>query len=202
LVVGAGNSGAEIALEAAKQHQIWLSGKSTGTGNPMVFSRPLWWMAVHIMTKATRPGRQLAARMSRGGAPLLRIRLEDLAAAGIERVSRTAGAEGGMPRLEDGRVLDVNNVVWCSGFGQDFESIHLSVFDELDKPAHVRGVVSSQPGLYFIGLPFLYGVTSALVGGVGRDAEFVTRQVVKRRALHKSAAISSQQSEEASAALV
>ena len=202
LVVGAGNSGAEIALEAAKQHQTWLSGRSTGVGNPMVFSRPFWWLAMHILTNATPPGRKLVLKMSSEGAPLLRIRLEDLAAAGIERVARTTGAEDGKPRLEDGHVLDVSNVVWCSGFRQDFEWIHLPVFDERGKPLHQRGVVTLQRGLYFIGLPFLYGVTSALVGGVGRDAEFVTRQVLKWRAPREAPAIRSHQPEDASAAAV
>ena len=201
LVVGAGNSGAEIALEAAKHHQTWLSGRSTGVGNPKVFSRPFWWLATHIMTEATPPGRKLVRKMSGGGAPLLRIRLEDVAAAGIERVPRAAGAEDGMPRLEDGQVLDVSNVVWCSGFRQDFEWIHLPVFDQLGKPLHKRGVVTLQLGLYFIGLPFLYGVTSALVGGVGRDAEFVARQVMKRRPVLDTAAIRSSQFQDASAAV-
>ena len=202
LVVGAGNSGAEIALEAAKQHQTWLSGRSTGVGNPRVFSRPFWWLAIHVMTEATPPGRELVRKLSSEGAPLLRIRLEDVAAAGIERVARTTDAMDGKPRLEDGQVLDVSNVVWCSGFRPNFEWIHLAVFDECGRPLHKRGVVTSRHGLYFIGLPFLYGVTSALVGGVGRDAEFVARQVVKARSLLETAAIRSHQPEDASAAAV
>ena len=119
--------------------------------------------------------------MAAGGAPRLRIRHEDRAAAGIERVPRTTGVSDGKPRLEDGRVLEVSNVVWCNGFGQNFEWIHLPMFDETNRPIHERGVVKSQPGLYFVGLPFLFGVTSALVGGVGRDAEFVIRNVLKMR---------------------
>jgi putative flavoprotein involved in K+ transport len=107
------------------------------------------------------------------GAPILRVSLKDIAAAGIERVGRTTGVEGGKPRLEDGNALDVTNVVWCTGFGHDFGWIHLPVFDNTGHPLHSRGVVTSQPGLYFLGLPFLYGATSALIGGVGRDAEHI-----------------------------
>ena len=182
LVVGAGNSGAEIALEAAREHPTWLSGGSTGVGSPSVFTRPLWWGAMNILTKATPVGRRMIAKMSTHGAPLLRIRPDALAGAGIERVARTVGAEDGKPRLEDGRVLDVSTVVWCTGFRQDFEWIHLPVFDERGLPTHERGVVVSRPGLYFVGLPFLYGVTSALVGGVGRDSAYVSQQVVRRTA--------------------
>ena len=74
--------------------------------------------------------------------------------------------------LEDGRALEVANVVWCTGFRPDFAWIDLPVFDDDGEPRHDRGVVAGQPGLYFVGL--LLPVTrssSALVGGVGRDAE-------------------------------
>ena len=177
LVVGAGNSGAEIALEAARAHRTWLSGRSTGFGSPAVFSRPAWWLANHILTNNTPMGRRFAARAAAHGAPLLRLKPKDFAVAGVERVGRTSGVERGMPKLEDGTVREVTNVVWCTGFGQDFGWIRLPVFDEGGRPRHERGVIASQPGLYFVGLPFLYGVTSALVGGAGRDAEYVAGRV-------------------------
>lgn len=180
LVVGAGNSGAEIALEAAQAHETRLSGRSTGAISSAIFTPPLWWVEMHILTNATPVGRRVMARMASRGAPLLRIKPEDLTAAGIERVARTVGVEDGKPRLEDGRVLDVGNVVWCTGFGHDFKWVHLPVFDAEGAPVHQRGVATSQPGLYFLGLPFLYGLTSALIGGVGRDAEFITRHALKR----------------------
>ena len=182
LVVGAGNSGAEIALEVAREHQTWLSGQSTGTISSVIYTPPLWWVAMHILTNTMPVGRRAMARLASRGAPLLRIKEEDLTAAGIERVARTVGVEDGKPQLEDGRVLDVSDVVWCTGFGHDFRWIHLPVFDAAGAPVHKRGVATAQPGLYFLGLPFLYGVTSALIGGVGRDAEFITRQVKTRGA--------------------
>jgi putative flavoprotein involved in K+ transport len=182
LVVGAGNSGAEVALEAAKDHQTWLSGRSTGRVSPAVFSRPFWWLASNLITRNTPVGRKIVSSVGGRGAPLLRITADDIAAAGVKRVGRVTGVEGGRPRVEDGRVLDVTNVVWCTGFGHDFGWIHLPIFDERGYPLHVRGVIESQPGagLYFVGLPFLYGFTSALVGGVGRDADFVAHQVTRR----------------------
>jgi putative flavoprotein involved in K+ transport len=184
LVVGAGNSGTEIALDAARDHHTWLSGRSTGRGSPVLFSRPGWWLATNLITRDTGVGRTVATRMLGRGAPLLRVTLKDIAEAGIECVGRTSGVEGGQPRLVDGRVLDVANVVWCTGFGHDFGWIHLPVFDDIGHPLHERGVVASQPGLYFLGLPFLYGATSALIGGVGRDAEYVADRIAALRARH------------------
>jgi putative flavoprotein involved in K+ transport len=181
LVVGAGNSGTEIALDAARDHRTWLSGRSTGHASPVLFSRPGWWLATNLVTRDTRVGRRVATRMLGHGAPILRVTQKDIATAGIECVGRTSGVEGGQPRLEDGRVLDVSNVVWCAGFGHDFGWIHLPVFDDIGHPLHTRGVVASQPGLYFLGLPFLYGATSALIGGVGRDAEYVADHIAARR---------------------
>jgi putative flavoprotein involved in K+ transport len=117
-----------------------------------------------------------------GGAPLLRYRKRDLLVAGVERVlARTVGIENGLPVLEDGRVLDVQNVVWCTGFRPDFSWIRLpyEIGDD-GYPVQYRGVVESSPGLYFTGLPFLHSFTSMLIGGAGRDAERVAKHLVAR----------------------
>ena len=180
LVVGAGNSGAEIALEAVHEHPTWLSGRDTGIGNPRVFSRPMWWIGTHLLVRSTPPGRRMISRMAHGGAPLLRIKSTDLSAAGIVRVAVTTGVKDGKPHLADGRVLEVSTVVWCTGFYQDFTWIDLPIFDDRNQPIHWRGVVSSRPGVYFMGLPLMYGVSSGLVGGVGRDARHIARIAAKR----------------------
>ena len=181
LVVGAGNSGAEVALEAAAGHPTWLAGRDTGTTSTRYFAPPLWWLGLRLLTRSTPMGRRMMAAAGRSGAPLVRIGPADLSAAGIERVDRVVGAEGGRPKLEDGTVLDVASVVWCTGFSRDFSWIRLPVFDESGEPRHARGVVGTQPGLYFVGLPLLHSLASALVGGVGRDAEFIVQRVRERR---------------------
>ena len=111
------------------------------------------------------------------GAPLERVQPKDLAAAGVERVSRTTSVRDGYPVLEDGRVMDVPNVIWCTGFVPGLSWIDLPVFDESGEPRHERGVVVGEPGLYFVGRPFLYAFTSSLLAGVGRDAEHIARHI-------------------------
>jgi putative flavoprotein involved in K+ transport len=180
LVVGAGNSGAEIALEAAANHRTWLAGRCTGTFPPLLYSRPLWWMITQLATVNTSAGRKMRTRMQAGGTPLVRLRPKDFAAAGVTRVPKVVGVQDGKPRLEDGRLLDVKNVVWCTGFRHDYNWIRLPAFADVDMPPHDRGVVPSQPGLYFVGLPFQFGVASALIDGVGRDAEHISGQIAAR----------------------
>ena len=69
-----------------------------------------------ILTMSTPIGRKARPAVVAKGGPLIRVKHADLAAAGVQRVSRTKGIENGRPVLEDGRVLDVENVIWCTGF--------------------------------------------------------------------------------------
>ena len=94
---------------------------------------------------------------------------------------RTAGVRDGSPLLEDGRVLDVANVIWCTGFAPDLTWINLPVFNDDGEPVHDRGVVDSEPGLYFAGMYFQYALASVLIGGVGRDAEYVAKHIASRQ---------------------
>jgi putative flavoprotein involved in K+ transport len=184
LVVGAGNSGAEIALEtAAAGHLTLLSGRHPGHVPSLVYrggGRAFWWFASRVLSVDTPIGRRVRRRALVHGGPLIRVEPKDITAAGIERVPRVAGTRDGQPQLEDGRVLEVANVVWCTGFGYDFSWIRIPVVANDGLPTHQHGVVPSEPGLYFVGLPFLYSLTSALVGGVGRDAEYVAQHIMSR----------------------
>jgi putative flavoprotein involved in K+ transport len=195
LVVGAGNSGAEIALEVSATHPTWLSGPHPGSEPARAGSRadrvttPLIWFTFSRVLSVDNPvGRRLRPRLLTAAAPLARVRRRDLAVAGVERAPRTVGARDGLPLLEDGRVLEVANVVWCTGFGHDVDWIDLPVFDPGEQPRHDRGVVGEAPGLYFVGLFFLTSITSALIGGVGRDAEHVAAHIAGRVAAARPAA--------------
>ncbi len=185
--MGAGNSGAEIALEASRGHPTWLSGRDTsheptrpGTVPDRLFTPILWFFAGHVLTVRTPIGRAARRHFRHRGIPLVRVRRKDLAAAGVESVPRTAGVRDGRPLLEDGRVLDVANVIWCTGFVPDFGWIELPILDADGYPVQDRGVVRSEPGLYFMGLLFQYSLSSVLVGGVGRDAKHVATHIASR----------------------
>jgi putative flavoprotein involved in K+ transport len=197
LVVGAGNSGAEIAMELAPHHQTWLSGPDTGQEPARAGTRldhlltPMMWFVATRLTVKTALGRKLRDHFldPPRGIPLGRVRRKDFAPAGIKRVPRTTGVNNGYPLLEDGTVLTVSNVIWCTGFRPDYHWIDLSLPTHNGLPIHDRGIVESCPGLYFVGLLFLYSLSSALVGGVGRDAEHIVDHIVSTRLSKKDAAV-------------
>jgi putative flavoprotein involved in K+ transport len=133
-------------------------------------------------------GRKARVKIRAHGGPLLRIKRADLREAGVEHVeARVEDVEDGRPVLADGRVLDVANVVWCTGFGKDVSWIDVEVTGEDGWPEQTLGAVESSPGLYFVGLPFLYSFASMLVGGVGRDAGRVADQIIERGGAQQSA---------------
>jgi putative flavoprotein involved in K+ transport len=184
LVVGAGNSGSEIAFDVSRTHRTWLSGRDTGQvpvrhGGLLdrLLTPPVWFVASHVLTVGTPIGRKIRPRAVKTTAPLERVRRKELAAAGIERVPRTVGVRDGRPELEDGRVMDVSNVIWCTGFRPDYGWIALPIFGEDGEPVHDRGIVAGAAGLYFLGRFFLFGFTSSLIGGVGRDAERIAEHI-------------------------
>jgi putative flavoprotein involved in K+ transport len=187
LLVGAGNSGADIGMEVSRTHRTWLSGRDKGQIPVRIESRKarlalpiLWFVAGHILTVRTPIGRKVRPHVLSEGAPLIRVKSEDLLAAGVERVPKTVGVRDGLPVLEDGRMLEVANVIWCTGFRQDFSWIDVPVFGEANEPVQLRGV-TAEPGLYFLGLDFLYSFASENVGGVRRDARHVARHIASSR---------------------
>jgi putative flavoprotein involved in K+ transport len=187
LLVGAGNSGADIGLELAQTRSVILSGPDKGQVPVRIESRKarlvlpvLWFIASHVLTVKTPLGRKVRPHVLEDGAPLIRVKSEDLARASVERVPRTVGVRDGLPLLEDGRVPDVANVIWCTGFRQDYRWIDVSVLDDGAEVRHERGVCS-EAGLYFLGLDFLYSFTSENVGGVRRDARYIAKHIASRR---------------------
>jgi putative flavoprotein involved in K+ transport len=200
LVVGAGNSGADIALQAAAAgHATSLAGRGTGQvpfdidgpAARLVMVRLVMRLAFHhVLTTRTPLGRAARPAMTSRGGPLIRYRAKDLKRAGVERLPRVAGVRDGRPVLADGRVPDVANVVWCTGFHYDYSWVEAPgmTIAEHGEPAHERGVVTGAPGLYVVGLHFLYAMSSAMVHGVGRDAGHVAEHIAARAAgLRRSA---------------
>ena len=189
LIVGVGNSGADIAMEVAETHPTTMSGSPTGHVPPdidgwiarNVVFHVIRFLGMHVFTLRNPIGRKAIAKMSAKGGMLVRVKPKWLKAAGVVSVGRTIGIRDGKPVVEGGEMLDdVTNVVWCIGFLHDLSWIDLPIFGEDGAPMHERGVVTSEPGLYFMGLPFQFAAASDVIPGVGRDARWIVKQLARR----------------------
>jgi putative flavoprotein involved in K+ transport len=191
LVVGAAHSGGDIAYEVARAgHPTLLSGRDTGqipfdldSRKARIVFPVMRFVATRVLTLSTPMGRKAKSKIRTHGGPLLRVKRSDLEAVGVERVlERTVGVEDGKPVLADGRVVDVANVIWCTGFRNDYRWLRFPLPVDADGfPEQERGAVPSSPGLYFVGMPFLHSFASMLILGAGRDGGRVAKHILSQR---------------------
>lgn len=189
LVVGAGTSGSDIAIDVARSgRRTVLAGPHPGEiplglDSPVVrVLMPVVMFAfLHVLTAGNPVGRRLHSRIRRHGTPLIRYRRRDIAAAGVRRVGWITGVIDGLPQSEDGTTLRPRTVIWCTGLTPDHSWIDLPAFAADGRPRHRRGVVASMPGLFFLGLSFQYGVSSGAVHGLDRDARYLLRELRRNR---------------------
>jgi putative flavoprotein involved in K+ transport len=188
LVVGASHSGQDIAYELADTYETTLCGPRRGSIPMRPESRRahvllpiVIFVFRHVLTRRTPIGRKEMENTRFHGGPDFRVKPADLARRGVHRhEARMTGVADGRPVLGDGTVLDVRNVVWCTGFRQVFDWIRLPILDERGWPTEYRGVVDGAPGLFFCGLSFQYAFASMVFPGISRDADYVARRIVAR----------------------
>lgn len=184
LVVGAANSGTDIALDAAAAgHPTWLAGRHPGQV-PVDIDRPpgkvivpiVMFVFKHVLTLRTPMGRKARKKAERQGVMLVRNKLADLDAAGVTRVGRITGLQAGRPVTDDGPVPDVSTVVWCTGSSPDHSFLDASMTSDDGRPEQRRGV-GAVPGMYFLGLEFQFALASATIQGLDRDARYLLRRM-------------------------
>ncbi len=180
LVVGAGVSGVEIAVETSKLHKTYIAGKPTFHIPDQVFKYAgglYWWFANHILTIQTPMGRKAKGHILHGGGPLISISVDELNLCGVQRFPRMKGVKEGYPEFEDGSMIQVATVIWATGFKPDFSWIDIKITDDTGWPLTKRGISLMKKGLFFTGMPFQFGLTSGLIGGVGRDAAYISKKI-------------------------
>jgi putative flavoprotein involved in K+ transport len=197
LVVGGSHSGTDIAYEVAQTHGTILCGRDPGQV-PFTPGRPgqgVFWPLMlfawrHVLTRRSPMGRKAMEHIRHHGGPMIRVKRADLLERGVQRVpARVTGTQDGLPMLDDGRVLDVANVVWATGFQQVFDWIKVPIVGADGWPREYRGVAENAPGLFFCGLSFQYAFSSMVLPGVGRDAAYVARRVAARARAERSLAV-------------
>jgi putative flavoprotein involved in K+ transport len=179
IVVGGGNTGFQIAKELSATHKVVLSVGTRQKPLPQrVLGRDLfWWLTkARILDKTveSRLGRKLSTRDTLIGSSPRELKKRY----GVEVKPRVVGADGRTVRLEDGSELEVDAVIWATGYRADYSWIKLPIFDEDGRLRHRRGV-TDVPGLYFLGLTWQHTRGSALIGWVKDDAEFIAERIAE-----------------------
>jgi putative flavoprotein involved in K+ transport len=182
LVVGAGNSGVQIAEELA----IWTGrtvSLAIGTRPRAVPQRPLgrdlfWWLTRTGLVRASVDSR--IGRRFRGRELVIGTTWRHLVEQGVELLPRAASAIGRTVALTDGTTTLVDAVVWATGFRTGFDWLDVPGAIVGGEPVHVRGV-SPVPGLYYLGLPWQHTRGSALLGFVGEDAAWLADRLAASR---------------------
>ena len=180
LVVGAANSGAGIAADLAPGHRVRLSQGGRLRHLPRrILGKSLHWYGDHLGLIAS-PFDSWRGRTQRNDfvvGPSLHQLERRL---GIEVVGRVVDTSGRIVRLESGREIEVDAVVWATGYRSDYAWIGVPVLDEHGAPIHRRGVTSS-PGLFFLGMANQYSRGSSLIYWVKDDAVYVVDHVRERK---------------------
>src|SRR4051812_11259029 len=172
LVVGGGNTGFQIAKELAGSREVHLAIGSHQTPLPQrLLGRDLfWWLTkLGLLSKSVE---SRVGRRARGRDTLIGSTPRDLKRHGVTVRPRAVGADGRTVRFADGSELEVDAVVWATGYRPDHTWIDLPINGNDGRLRHRRGV-SDVPGLYFLGLSWQHTRGSALLGFVGDDAAFI-----------------------------
>jgi putative flavoprotein involved in K+ transport len=173
LLVGAGNSGAEIAMDLAKTHKVYLSGRDVGhvpfniagfLGRKLLVRLVIRGMFHRVLMMRTPMGRKFRSKMHGHGMPLIRTRPGQLERAGVRRIGKITGIRNGKA-VDDGAEVTFASVIWCTGFHSGFDWINLPVLDRHGTPRHRFGKSTDVDRLYFAGLHFQYAVSSTMVAG-------------------------------------
>jgi putative flavoprotein involved in K+ transport len=177
LVVGGGNTGYQIAQELSESHQVNLAIGSRQTPLPQrFFGRDLfWWLTKTGLIKKTvdsRIGRRLQDRDTLIGSSPRELRRRY----SVDLKPRVVGASGRTISFADGSDVDVDAVIWATGYRSDYAWIEAPVLGADGRVQHRRGV-TEVPGLFFLGLSWQHTRGSALIGWVKDDAEFIAEQI-------------------------
>lgn len=180
LVVGGGNSGAQIAAELADTRETYLALAEQPRYLPMsLFGRSLfWWLDLAGILRADSSS-WAGQRLRRQRDPIFGYELKQAVKCG-KVVLKTRAVHAGAAGIQfaDGSRLTVRNIVWATGYVTSYGWLQVDgALDANRKVVHTRGV-SPIEGLYYVGLPWQTHRGSSLLAGVGRDAREVVRAMM------------------------
>lgn len=181
LVVGGGNSAAQLACELADTHQVTVVSPRPFWFVPQsILGVSLyWWLAGAGILKSPAQSRVSRYIRARGDAIIGRELARRIDSGEITFVlGRVVDAAGGEVILENRSRVSASAVLWCTGFRPDYEWLHVAGAINADGvPVHNAGA-SPAPGLHFVGLPWQTRLNSSLVNGIGHDAHTTVERIL------------------------
>ena len=179
LVVGAANSGLQIAADLAGTHEVTVAVGSRPPAVPQrIAGRDLFWWFSRLGLMSLRPGSALAKRIRARGDVVIGTKPRDLAAQGVDFRPRLVGASGNMARFADGTEQRIDVVIWATGYRPDYSWIDIPGSAGADgQPLHAEGRSLTARGLWFLGLPWQRSRGSSLLGFVQDDAAHLDTQM-------------------------
>lgn len=178
LIVGAGNSGVQIATEVAESRDVYLSvGKRMKFLPYTLLNRSIfWWFQVLGISKATIHSK--LGQFMKKNDPIIGKEIKPLLNNGaVKRVSKVLKADGKSLICENGEKVQPENIIWATGYYNDYEWIKIpNLIDKNNNVIHDRGI-TREKGIYFLGLSWQYRRGSALLLGVGEDAKFLSTHI-------------------------
>ncbi len=179
MVVGAGNSGLQIADELADHHAVTLAVGATPPQLPQrILGRDLFWWLTKLGVLDKTADSALAKRMRARGDLVIGSSLKALRRRGVTIGPRVVSTYAEGVVLADGTCVPVRSVIWATGFRSDYSWLHVPGALRDGRPVHRRGV-TGVPGLYFLGLPWQHTRGSALLGFVRHDAEWLAGRLAQ-----------------------
>jgi putative flavoprotein involved in K+ transport len=180
LVVGAGNSAAQLAVELSATRRVTVAAPGGMWFLPArVLGVSLYWWIFLTGILNGRSSRPVSRLVRRRGDGIVGRELQELVAAGRVRMleQRVVGADGRSVWLEDGTAVRPDAVLWCTGFRPELGWLDVAgALDEHGLPVHDAGR-SPVPGLHWIGLPWQTRLNSGIIDGIDRDARILVRRL-------------------------
>lgn len=181
VVVGGGNSGAQIAVELAGDTPVYLSVGHEPRFLPQdICGKSIFWWFDKLGIYKASVHSKVGQMIKNNPDPIFGYNLKSQLKDGkVHQKPKAVSANLNQMIFEDHSKVEVSNVIWSTGFKSDFSWISIpSLLDDNGMPVHKRGVTPVK-GLYFLGLPWQFRRGSALLQGVGLDAEYLADKIIK-----------------------
>ncbi len=180
LVIGGGNSGAQITIELSKTRKVYIS-----TGHKIVFiprnifRRSIFWWLDKLHLSEISTDSKISTFFKRTE-PVVGLELKKLIQK--EKViikERTLDFQDQKAIFKDGSQIKIDNIIWSTGYKPDYSWIYVpGIISQNNKPIHHRGI-SPVSGIYFLGLLWLSRLGSTQIHGVGYDAKYLYENIKK-----------------------